>query len=879
DELIELSLPNGETKTIASSVVPLRDEAGRISGAVVVNDDVTALRRLERQLREREERLTLAQRAGGIGTFEWFVAENRIVWTPELEALYGLPPGGFEGRYEDWARRVHRDDLPAAEASLWGAVHGGPPYHAEFRIVRPDGSERWMLGAGDLYRDARGRPQRVLGVNIDITARKQTEAALDRYRLLAEHTADIVLFVRPDGRIVEANAAAVAAYGYDAATLRTLSVFDLREPSLLGDVPDQLLTANETGARFETVHRRKDGSSFPVEVGTLGAQIGGERLILSVIRDISDRKAAEAALAASRDELAAVLATVAHGIIVQAPDGHLLYGNTAAAQLMGFASGAELQTATPQALLAPYTVLDEAGTPVAPGRLPGQIAMRTGEPAEATLRYRAAGTGEERWSRVRAMPALAADGRVQFVVTALEEITGLKQAEERQRFLAELARSLVAAGTDLRGVLEATTRRIAAFLGDGCGIRLPSADGAFLDPIGFTHSDPAVAAFMDELLAGPNRIDEGIAGQVFRSGQAIYWPTVDPARLAAMLKPEYRPLLARTAVHSLIVAPLATAHGVAGTLGVVRTTPGRPYTPDDRALVQAVADSVALAIENARLAQETRDQLEVHVALNTALRESAAARDAALREAQEALRVRDEFLASVSHDLRTPLATLKGLAQLLHRRATRGPTVESEMVAHQTETMERSVERMARLVDDLLDLARLESGRVLELALEPLELVALARRVALEHQRTAPYHRIVMETDTEALNGVWDGGRLERVLTNLIGNAVKYSPQGGTITVRLTSSADDAGSWAELAVADSGIGIPAEDLPRVTERFFRASNAGVVKGTGIGLATVRQIVEQHGGSIAIRSAEGAGTTVTVRLPLEARAPGTATGGQ
>jgi signal transduction histidine kinase len=107
-----------------------------------------------------------------------------------------------------------------------------------------------------------------------------------------------------------------------------------------------------------------------------------------------------------------------------------------------------------------------------------------------------------------------------------------------------------------------------------------------------------------------------------------------------------------------------------------------------------------LAIENARLVQETHEQLEAHVALNAALRESAAARDAALREAQEALRVRDEFLASVSHDLRTPLATMKGLAQLLQRRATRSPTIDSEAVARQAETMEHAAERMARLVDD-----------------------------------------------------------------------------------------------------------------------------------------------------------------------------------
>ncbi len=421
-------------------------------------------------------------------------------------------------------------------------------------------------------------------------------------------------------------------------------------------------------------------------------------------------------------------------------------------------------------------------------------------------------------------------------------------------------------------MLAATAQRLATFLGDSCAIRLLSADRALLEPAGIAHNDPVNADAVEALLGAPSRSDEGIAGQVFRTGRTLFMPEVDPARLAQLLTPEGRPPLERLSLRSLLVVPMATAHGIAGTVGVVRTASPRAYTAEDRALVQAVADSVALAIENARLMQETREQLEVHVALNAALRESAAARDAALREAQEALRIRDEFLASVSHDLRTPLATMKGLAQLLQRRATRAASIDSEAVARQAETMEQAVARMTRLVDDLLDLARLESGRVLDLTLEQLDLVALARRVVLELQRAAPYHRIVIETELESLTGVWDGGRIERVLTNLIGNAVKYSSQGGTIAVRLARRTDAARSWAELAIADAGMGIPADELPHVFERFYRASNAaGVVKGTGVGLVTVRQIVEQHHGRIEISSVQGAGTTVTVRLPLDAAA--------
>lgn len=121
------------------------------------------------------ERLKLAQKVGNVGTFEWFIEENRIIWTPELEALYGLPPGGFEGKLENWASRVHPEDLPKTEASLWGAVKGGPSYNVEFRVIWSNGTQRWMLAKGELFYDKQGNANRLIGVNIDITERKRWE--------------------------------------------------------------------------------------------------------------------------------------------------------------------------------------------------------------------------------------------------------------------------------------------------------------------------------------------------------------------------------------------------------------------------------------------------------------------------------------------------------------------------------------------------------------------------------------------------------------------------------------------------------------------------------------------------------------------------------
>jgi len=191
---------------------------------------------------------------------------------------------------------------------------------------------------------------------------------------------------------------------------------------------------------------------------------------------------------------------------------------------------------------------------------------------------------------------------------------------------------------------------------------------------------------------------------------------------------------------------------------------------------------------------------------------------------------------------------------------------------------------MTAIIDELLDLSRLQMGEPLPLERRPVDLVALIHQRAAEHQQTTDVHTIKVEvgegarTSAGSLVGEWDEPRLERVLDNLLSNAIKYSPSGGNIIarVRRDDGAAEAGglgggAWALLSIADQGMGIPAPDMTRVFERFRRAANvAGAgIRGAGLGLASVRQIVEAHGGAITAESTEGKGSTFTLRLPLTA----------
>jgi signal transduction histidine kinase len=176
---------------------------------------------------------------------------------------------------------------------------------------------------------------------------------------------------------------------------------------------------------------------------------------------------------------------------------------------------------------------------------------------------------------------------------------------------------------------------------------------------------------------------------------------------------------------------------------------------------------------------------------------------------------------------------------------------------------------MLRMIDELVDFGRLQSGQPLTLNRQSVNLVALARQVADEYQQTTTHHSIQVEASQPELFGYWDPIRLERVLGNLLSNAIKYSPDRGQVTVTVTREDAESGSWAILKVRDQGIGIPAADLPHIFEQFHRAANTvGQIKGTGIGLSSACRIVELHGGAIEVESELGQGSTFMVRLPIQ-----------
>jgi len=295
-----------------------------------------------------------------------------------------------------------------------------------------------------------------------------------------------------------------------------------------------------------------------------------------------------------------------------------------------------------------------------------------------------------------------------------------------------------------------------------------------------------------------------------------------------------------------LVMPLVVREQLLGVISLGMLGPGRAFPDDDRQVVQEVAERLALALNQTRLYR---------------------AEQAARAEAEAAVRSRDELMALISHDLNNPLTAVLGQTALLLRKLANGKLAPEQLLRGLT-NVERAGRQIQAQIAELLDAARLRAGQPLVLHVQATDLVALAQAVASTARQGTEQHEISVQTEPPALVIPVDPVRIGRVFDNLLSNAVKYSPDGGRITVSIFVEPAEAGSWAVIQVRDQGIGIPADDLPHVFEPFRRAANVqSTTQGTGLGLASARQIVEQHGGQISAASPPNGGTCLTVRLPL------------
>ncbi|MBV8084370.1 MAG: HAMP domain-containing histidine kinase [Chloroflexi bacterium] len=315
---------------------------------------------------------------------------------------------------------------------------------------------------------------------------------------------------------------------------------------------------------------------------------------------------------------------------------------------------------------------------------------------------------------------------------------------------------------------------------------------------------------------------------------------------------------------SHLALPLISLDNVIGVL-LVASSQDNHYSSTDVSTLAVVAAQLAAYLTSLFLAEETaaeKRQLDAQISRGNALYTS---EQQARALAEAAVHLRDEFLASVSHDLRTPLTSIKGRAQWLHRTMLRG-AVDGQHILDELQALIDASTRMALQIDQLFAVARERIEAGLPLSVESTDFVALVQQCVRE---LSPPHeeRVQLETSVQRLVGEWDGVRIARACSNLLSNALKYSPDGTPVRVTIEPQERDGKPGVRLRVIDQGIGVPADEAREIFEAFHRARNSSGFAGTGLGLAGSKASIEQHGGTIEVTSREGQGATFTVWLPL------------
>jgi signal transduction histidine kinase len=295
---------------------------------------------------------------------------------------------------------------------------------------------------------------------------------------------------------------------------------------------------------------------------------------------------------------------------------------------------------------------------------------------------------------------------------------------------------------------------------------------------------------------------------------------------------------AESAMGNLALIPLRSRQALIGVLGVWRPAGGGRYTDDEVSLLQDLAGRAAIALENAQL----------------------------YAQARQAIELRDEFLSVAAHELKTPLTGLQGNVQLLLHLLHRERTVDFDDLHRRLVAINTQSGKLGRLIEHLLDISRLEAGR-LSLDRREGDLTELVQSVAAAPALRNVPHPITVQVPAEPVQAEVDPLRLEQVLTNLVDNAIKYSPAGGEIVVTL---AVPEGQRVEIRVRDHGLGIPPDHRGQIFDRFYQAHTGQHYGGMGLGLYICRQIVELHGGTIHAEFPDDGGTCLVVTLPLARR---------
>jgi PAS domain S-box-containing protein len=825
---------DGREIPIADSCAPILSAGGKVVGAVLVFRDVSRLYEQQKQLEDSERRYRLLSEHALAA-----IAVHRLVRDADGRAVDTVMLN-VNARFET-ETGIRREYVLGRRFSQWY------PYDRERqrwlerlseveRTSRPMMVEEYLPAIGrymlvQLWKVSPG----IVGVALnDLTRLHRAEARAGRLgRLLEASNNEVYIFDAETLRFEEASRSALEQLGYGMEELRQLTPIDLK-PALDRAGFEKLLEPLRLGqqpwVKFRTVHRRKDGSTYPVSVRLELLEEDNRHLFLAVIEDQTEQQEAERRLRIEQQRFRAIVEAARDGIILLDADFRIVHCNPEAEALLMCpaqqASGRRLDEFLIPAFLIPAeesasvssrASLDSSkGHPWAPGLLHAAYIATNGTP-RIPVEVSLAPMGDDRGLQYVAI--------VRDVSRQWQAMQALQASETWHRALFEQSAVGIVVVDPDSGRLRDANRALQRML----AIERADVDSLTLD-------DLAAAA-----------------------------PGDSPSAARGLCE------LARRAM----------AEGSAETEAELRTWTGAPLwcavslTKVDLGgapqLLCALLDITPRKVAEQRLAEQMRqlEQARQGEQLKAAQLEATLAElERQRQQAEQASRAKSDFLAKMSHEMRTPLNAILGMAQLLRERLQQGEPLE------QAEMIISSARNLLQLIEELLDLSSIEAGRM-RLQVEPFDVDELLDSVFAESSLMARHKQLELLAWAEPavprrLSG--DFRRLRQVLLNLASNAIKYTDSGQVRICLSWQPSPEAAGRGELIlrVEDTGPGIPVDKIPLVFEKFTQLGAPDRQRGgVGLGLAIVRELVSRMGGDVTVASVVGQGATFTVTVPLEA----------
>ena len=766
------------------------------------------------------------------------------------------------------------------------ALMSGERYIREEKAKRKDGSLIDVMvtvgSLGILEEDSIEIVATIMDITESKKMREQAEAAAEAYSTIFAMAVDGLVVTTLDGEIKDVNERICAYTGLSREELLSENITDLvpqKVRHLFGDRRDEILRDGRTV--FETKLVRKGGGTLPVEASSQLATVWGEEVLISALHDITERKKAEVEAERRAVQLASL------NEILKAATRSLeldLASKDVLAASMG-ESGAESGVLILERpadtgafdLMASQGFTPENLSKLDTDALKMELAELASGPGGAAVFDIPLGAEEERSGGIFDF-FREEEFRCALLVPLKKEerVTGvLCLASERRRLFREEYRDFYnAAGAEIRVALQnaviyrelaAEHERLALLYRSAQGISEQTGLDALLDTIAreaaeAVGADSALIAFIEpgrdefvwratykldmELLEGVSvPLDQGLGGEVVASKRAVL--TEEREEI-----PEERvqedPLAGIFLGMKGIGVALVAGDKILGVL-TLQYKEELKISDEDVLLLEAMGRHAGVGIENLMLYEETRLHLQ--------------ALEVAHQELMELDRLKSDFVSTVSHELRSPLAVIEGFARTLVEHFDR---IDPETEKESLEIILKKATILEGLIANILDMSRIEAGK-LEVRFEVLDLRELCRRVMGDQERMVETHEIELVAPDREVKVVADPERVEVVLGNLMRNATKFSPEGGTVTI----SVRETGEMAEVSVTDEGIGVHMEEQERIFDRFYQVDSGEnrAFSGTGLGLYITSELLRAMGGAITVDSEPGKGSTFTFTLPL------------